>query len=216
MNKHVLKHIYLYGPVPGMSICRRDETRIFLGIVMTSRRTRPRDVPPVFDLAAYPMFYIAHILQRHADNMAAGLRRHGLDNSAWRVLASLQYQDGLTIKQLARYAVLERSYISRLVAKLEQRGFVHSRVSAHDRRASAVTLTKAGRAAFQNVLLPSVQEQMDVAFAGLAPRETDAFLKTLAHVMRNVYRGHEPPFAESRFTAQPGAVLPFRKTSAKE
>jgi DNA-binding MarR family transcriptional regulator len=142
---------------------------------------------PRFDLAQYPMFFMAHILQRNSENMAAALRPSRFDPSAWRVVAALQYRDGLTIKELAHFTVLERSFVSRVVHKLERDGFVQRRTSARDRREVRVTLTRKGLKVFRTVFLPVTRRQIEIAFAGVSKKDMDVVFAVLARAMNNVY-----------------------------
>jgi DNA-binding MarR family transcriptional regulator len=148
-----------------------------------------------FDLHRYPPYYLAHILHRNAENMAAALRPSPFDNSSWRVLAALHHKSGLTLTDLARGCVLERSFMGRLVVKLERAGLVKRKTSPSDRRAVTVSLTPQGQKTFNDVLLPVALRQVEVAFAGVSQREMHVFLSVLARAMENVYRagnGHPP------------------------
>jgi DNA-binding MarR family transcriptional regulator len=153
----------------------------------TERALPKRALPKRFDLAQHPMFYMAHILHRNAENVAAALRPSRFDPSAWRILATLQYRDGLTIKELSRFSVLERSFVSRVVLKLERDGVVQRRTSAHDRRAVRVTLTRKGLDVFRTILLPATQRQVKVAFEGVSKKDMDVLFSVLARAMSNVY-----------------------------
>lgn len=141
-----------------------------------------------FELADYPMYYMAHILQRYDANMAVRLRRHGMKHSDWRVLATLQYRDAMTIGDIAAFAVLERSFVSRVVAALEARGLVERRLHAADRRMVHVHMTAAGFALFDTVMEPNVADRLEEAFHGIGPEEKARFLRTLARMQGNVYR----------------------------
>lgn len=147
-----------------------------------------------FDLARYTMFYFAHILQRNAENMAASLQPMHFDNSTWRLLATLQYKSGLTIKELANFAVLERSFVGRLVAKLETEGLVRSQTSPSDRRAVTVSLTPKGHEVFREVLLPAALRQEQSVFAGISDEEMQVLFSVLSRALENVYRaGNKVP-----------------------
>ncbi|MCW5770309.1 MAG: MarR family transcriptional regulator [Rhodospirillaceae bacterium] len=141
-----------------------------------------------FDLAQYAMFYLAHILHRNAENMAAALQPAPFDNSTWRVIATLQYKDGLTIKELSHFAVVERSFVSRLVDRLTRDGIVKRRTSNSDRRAVTVTLTPKGAQVFNEVLLPVTLRQVETAFAGISKPDMQVFFSVLRRAMENVYR----------------------------
>jgi DNA-binding MarR family transcriptional regulator len=160
----------------------------------SSERKSPKDRRPSkerklprFDLAQHPMFYMAHILHRNAENVAATLRPSRFDPSAWRILATLQYRDGLTIKELSRFSVLERSFVSRVVLKLEREGVVQRRTSAHDRREVRVTLTRKGLEVFHTILLPATQRQVRIAFEGVSRKDMDVLFSVLGRAMSNVY-----------------------------
>jgi DNA-binding MarR family transcriptional regulator len=147
----------------------------------TTTTGRPRASSERFDLAQHPMFYMAHILQRNAENVAAALRPSRFDPSAWRILATLQYRDGLTIKELSR------SFVSRVVLKLEREGVVRRRTSARDRRAVRVTLTPKGLKVFRTILLPATLRQVDIAFEGISKKDMGVLFAVLGRAMRNVY-----------------------------
>ena len=125
------------------------------------------------------MFYMAHILQRNAENVAAALRPSRFDPSAWRILATLQYRDGLTIKELSRFSVL--------VLKLEREGVVRRRTSARDRRAVRVTLTPKGLKVFRTILLPATLRQVAIAFEGVSKKDMGVLFSVLGRAMHNVY-----------------------------
>ncbi|WP_043833091.1 MarR family winged helix-turn-helix transcriptional regulator [Muricoccus aerilatus] len=156
-----------------------------------------------FELADYPMYYMAHILQRYDANMAVRLRRHGMKHSDWRVLATLQYRDGMTIGDIAAYAVLERSFVSRVVAALGERGLVGRRLHAEDRRMVHVHMTEAGFALFDRVMEPNVADRLEEAFHGIGPEEKARFLRTLARMQGNVYQAASllPPDLDGDLTA---------------
>jgi DNA-binding MarR family transcriptional regulator len=155
--------------------------------VKARKKAAKPSVPRRFDLAQHPMFYMAHILHRNAENVAAALRPSRYDPSAWRILATLQYRDGLTIKELSRFSVLERSFVSRVVLKLEREGIVQRRTAAHDRRAVRVTLTRKGLEVFRMILLPATRQQVKIAFAGISRKDMDVLFSVLARAMSNVY-----------------------------
>lgn len=162
--------------------------------------SRPEDQPkPDFDLGTYLPYYLAHILHRYDSNMAADLARHGLNNSSWRVISTLDFRDGLTIKELSQYTVLERSFVSRIVAKLEQRGFVSRHVLEEDRRNVIVQLTAEGRQVLQNVMLPVVTEHLALALKGAGRKEQTLLLETLSKIMDNVYRAARSTPPDLRF-----------------
>lgn len=152
------------------------------------RPARRKAPTPTFELPSYLPYYLAHILHRYDGNMAAELHRYGLNNSAWRVLSTLQFRDGLTIKELARYTVLERSFVGRIVGSLAERGHVSRKVPRDDRRNVRVWLAASGASVLQDVMFPIIDDQIALAFDGIADADRVHLLETLSRIVDNVYR----------------------------
>ena len=62
----------------------------------------------------------------------------------WRVIAIIGEKPGLTAREVGELASLDKVNISRAIDKLEKRGRVQRKVTAHDRRAFSLQLTDAG------------------------------------------------------------------------
>ncbi|MDN5670355.1 MAG: MarR family transcriptional regulator, partial [Renibacterium salmoninarum] len=77
--------------------------------------------------------------------------RHGLSVVEYTVLDALSRQDGwhMRMQQLARAAALSSSATTRLVNRLEMRGFLSRYLCADDRRGIYTEVTEAGLAALQ-------------------------------------------------------------------
>jgi DNA-binding MarR family transcriptional regulator len=68
-----------------------------------------------------------------------------------RALAVLSVVDGLLISQLAVYAIVEQSTLSRALDALQADGLIVRQTDADDSRATRVSITDAGRAAFESL-----------------------------------------------------------------
>ncbi|TCK00699.1 MarR family winged helix-turn-helix transcriptional regulator [Nocardia alba] len=79
------------------------------------------------------------------------VREHELSIVEFTVLDALTRQDGwhMRISQLARAAALSASATTRLVNRLEDRGFLVRVLCADDRRGIYTELTETGRAAYE-------------------------------------------------------------------
>lgn len=79
------------------------------------------------------------------------VREHELSVVEYTVLDALARQDGwhMRISQLARAAALSASATTRLVNRLEDRGFLVRVLCADDRRGIYTELTETGRAAYE-------------------------------------------------------------------
>jgi DNA-binding MarR family transcriptional regulator len=81
-----------------------------------------------FRILDYPLFDMAKIVALVHANIV-GRAPSDLTPSRWRVIAHLGEQDALTINELAKLSVLERSASSRVVDSLEREGVVRRRRS---------------------------------------------------------------------------------------
>ena len=88
----------------------------------SSNGARLTKTQPRFDLSIYPMFYMGQILHENAENMGTALSSQGLHNSEWRILAALQYHGEMSVGELSALTTLERSFVGRLVGKLDRIG----------------------------------------------------------------------------------------------
>lgn len=82
-----------------------------------------------------------------------------------RVLYELAHREAPVASELARELGLDGGYMSRILRRFEQAGWIERHANAKDARQSLVTLTAAGREAFE----PLQQRSRDEAAALLAP-----------------------------------------------
>lgn len=106
-----------------------------------------------------------------------------------RALAVLSVIDNLAISRLAVYAITEQSTLSRALDALEADGLVRRTADPEDSRATRISITEAGRAAFET-LWPTMRHSYEHMFAGIDVAERTAFVATLQKMLLNV-RKHE-------------------------
>lgn len=83
-------------------------------------------------------------------------RKFGLSLLEWRSLAHLGGAPSLSVNELARRAGLDKSYASRTVGGLIERGLVASERSEIDARAVVLRLTKKGEALYRKAFADAV------------------------------------------------------------
>lgn len=98
-----------------------------------------------------------------------------------RVLYELAHRDAPVASELARDLGLDGGYLSRILRRFETSGWITRSASARDARQSVLTLTPAGRDAFE----PLQQRSRDEAAALLAPLPT-ARQQELVHAMERI------------------------------
>ncbi|MDB5911992.1 MAG: transcriptional regulator, MarR family [Ramlibacter sp.] len=109
-----------------------------------------------------------------------------------RVLYELAHRPPLTARELVRDLELDAGYLSRILRRFEQQGWLHREKAAHDGRQALLRLTEAGYAAFA----PLQQKSRDETAALLAavPRpERPGLIEALARVQRLLQPAEAPP-----------------------
>jgi DNA-binding MarR family transcriptional regulator len=140
-------------------------------------------------LQQFAPYLMNRIMGRYNASLREDLARLGLTTPKMRALAVLSVNDGLLISQLAVYAIVEQSTLSRALDALEVDGFVRRTRDADDNRAVRVTITDQGRAAFDE-LWPIMRQSYERMFTGISDEERAAFVATLQKMLMNV-RKHE-------------------------
>ncbi|MCK9356448.1 MAG: bifunctional helix-turn-helix transcriptional regulator/GNAT family N-acetyltransferase [Dehalococcoidia bacterium] len=95
-----------------------------------------------------------------------------------RILYELAHRNGLTATDLVRELDLDAGYLSRILTKFERRGFVSRETSGRDARRALLTLTAAGRKAFEPLDRAS-REQVDSLLSPLTPDQVGALVRSM-------------------------------------
>jgi DNA-binding MarR family transcriptional regulator len=99
----------------------------------------------------------------------------------WRIVAVLGANPGLTAREIAPLASLDKVSISRAVERLHKSGRLEKRVLEGDRRSAALFLTQAGNATLAKII-PLAQSYEDQLLADFSAEEIeilDNFLNRL-------------------------------------
>ncbi|AEV37341.1 Bacterial regulatory protein, MarR [Pseudovibrio sp. FO-BEG1] len=93
--------------------------------------------------------YLLYLLAS-ASHLASGqfheeLRGAGIRVPEWRVLACLRDEDGQMVTQLARFALMEQSHLTKTIDQMTERGLVTRRSDEVDRRRVRIFLSDKGR-----------------------------------------------------------------------
>jgi len=100
--------------------------------------------------------------------------RRGIGIPEWRVLVTLGENGVMTGKAVGAHTHMHKTKVSRAVAHLEERKFLTRRANRADLRESFLTLTPAGRAAYEE-LAPGALAFMDRLAEVVAPADRLAF-----------------------------------------
>ncbi len=135
----------------------------------------------------FPPYLMNRIMSRYNASLRDHLNELGFTTVKMRSLSVLTLIDGILIRDLALYAVVEQSTLSRVLEALANDGLVHREPDKDDSRATRVFITDHGRATFER-LWPSMSNSYEQMFDGISETEQRAFIGTLHKILRNVGR----------------------------
>lgn len=146
------------------------------------------DIPSLADigLGAYPPYLMNRIMGRYNASLRAEMAGLGLSIPKMRALAVLSTVESALVGELADLAIAEQSTMSRALDGLAAEGLVARAPDAADSRATRVSITEAGRAAFAR-LWPHMAAATEAMFAGIEAQERAAFVRTLGRILGNVH-----------------------------
>jgi len=140
-------------------------------------------------LTSFPPYLMNRIMGRYNTSLRDEMAKLGLSTPKARALAVLSVNDGLLIRDLAVFTVVEQSTLSRALDKLQADGLVRREVDREDSRGIRVFITEAGRTAFEE-LWPYMAAAAARMFGGIEEDERRAFVGTLQKMLANI-RQHD-------------------------
>ena len=130
-------------------------------------------------------YLMNRIMGRYNASLRQEMSALGLTTPKMRSLAVLAIRDGLLIRELAVYAVVEQSTLSRALDGLLASGLVHAQSDRDDNRGTRVFITAEGRDVFAKIW-PSMAASYGQMFQGISESEQLGFVITLNKILRNV------------------------------
>jgi DNA-binding MarR family transcriptional regulator len=140
-------------------------------------------------LSNFAPYLMNRIMGRYNASLRDEMADLGLSTPKMRALAVLSVIEGPLIRELAVYAVVEQSTLSRALDQLASEGLIRRATDADDSRGTRVFITDAGRAAFET-LWPHMATVYARMFRGIPEDERRAFVGTLQKMLANIRR-HE-------------------------
>ncbi|MEM5472352.1 MarR family transcriptional regulator [Hoeflea sp. AS60] len=140
-------------------------------------------------LSNFAPYLMNRIMGRYNAELRQEMTDLGLTTPKMRALAVLSVIDALPISELAVYAVVEQSTLSRALEQLVSDGLVRRDPDANDSRVTRIGITETGRAALDQ-LWPSMARNYAEMFKGISDEERQAFVTTLQKMLKNI-RKHD-------------------------
>ncbi|UVC13881.1 MarR family winged helix-turn-helix transcriptional regulator [Mesorhizobium onobrychidis] len=104
------------------------------------------DVLELESFLPYRLYRLADAVSREFSKVYKD--RHGLTRPEWRTLAGLGQRGTMTATELGEQSAMHKTKVSRAVAELERRRWLIRTSDKNDRRLEHLTLTRAGLAAY--------------------------------------------------------------------
>ncbi len=136
-------------------------------------------------LENFPPYLMNRIMGRYNAALRKEITGFGLTTARMRALAVLSVLDGPLMRDLAVYAVVETSTLSRTLDALERDGLVLRVADREDSRAVRIHLTQKGRETY-DMLWPHLADAYELMFRGISDTERRAFVATLQTILKNV------------------------------
>ena len=138
--------------------------------------------------------YLSYLLARASyavyKEFDAEVKKAGLSSLEWRVLATLQGTETLSIGELAREVLAQQPTLTKLIQRMSKSGLVERLADADDARKTVVAATPAGRKVVAGLLAHAKAHEQ--ALLGEFKGEEVQALKKILHALINRYdREHE-------------------------
>ena len=134
-------------------------------------------------------YLMNRIMGRYNESLRQKMTSLDLTTPKMRALAVLSALDGIFINELAVYAVVEQSTLSRALDQLSADGLVKREIDSIDTRATRIYMTKTGSEAFKS-LWPDMLSTYNEMFKEINEDEKSQFIVTLRKILTNI-RKHE-------------------------
>lgn len=105
--------------------------------------------------------------------------RYGLTRPEWRALAALGEFGTMTATEIGANSAMHKTKVSRAVAALESKRWLTRTANPDDRRVERLTLTKAGKTAYEELVPLARRFEADL-LAGIPAKDREALMGGLA------------------------------------
>ena len=136
-------------------------------------------------LENFAPYLMNRVMGRYNASLSSEMAKLGLTTPQMRSLAVLSVIDGILIRELAVYAVVQQSTLSRALDALAHNALIRREADEKDSRATRVFLTGAGRDTYDR-LWPHMAASYEAMFKDIDDEQQRAFVGTLQTILRNI------------------------------
>lgn len=145
---------------------------------------RSGDLPPPDQTTGFLLHDVARLLRRRFDLRAATV---GLTRAQWKTLFHLARCEGANQRQLADVLEIEPITLTRILDRLQEKGWVERLSHPRDRRAHRLRLTPAARPMLKRLQALAAETRRE-AWANIGAEDRDRFARTLRTMKENLLR----------------------------
>jgi DNA-binding MarR family transcriptional regulator len=132
------------------------------------------------------LFYLfGQALGRRDRMLRQALKSLRMEVGEWRILAALHAREGCSVTALAETTAIDRTTLTRALARMPTRQLVERRRDEFDRRATRLRLSVKGKQLYERAL-PIVLKQNELAVAGMNAAEVARFRAQLWRIIHNL------------------------------
>ncbi len=110
----------------------------------------------------YLLYLLAAASEAASARFHSHVRTRGVRVPEWRVLACLTDTDGSMVTELARYAMIEQSRLTKIIIQMDARGMVKRRSDPEDGRRVRVFLTAKGRELAEELVADARNHELEL------------------------------------------------------
>ena len=164
------------------------------------------DGGPVLDLTSYVPALLTFVSNKLTRSGSALYRRHfGVGIIEWRILAMLAVEPSIPASRVCQVIGLDKGPVSRSLAFMEGRGLVAIRADEADTRRRLATLTPAGRALHDRIIVVALERERRL-LSCLTPEQRTALIELLNLLHDNLAAVNRPlPIPPAAPAAGPAA-----------
>ncbi len=152
---------------------------------MTDARLLGDPGAAAFQVRKYPFFQLNRLVGRYNMVVAARMRTIGIDIPTWRVLMILGEASPRGIGEIAQFAIIRISTLTRIIQRMTAAGLVAGERREGDNRVTEISLTPLGSARLAEARLLTGPVYAKV-IAGLSQRDFDRLTDLLERLYDNL------------------------------
>ncbi|OPX89876.1 MAG: Transcriptional regulator SlyA [Pelotomaculum sp. PtaB.Bin104] len=130
-------------------------------------------------------FIISRTNQKLSNYLTRKFKPYDITPEQWGLLNRLWKKDGISQKELSEITIKDQTTVTRILDKLERKGFIKRQTCPNDRRSYLIFLTDTGRN-LEDQLVSIAYEVLNEALQGISEKEIKQLKVLLNRIFINV------------------------------